>query len=304
MAEKLRKLNLDHLSKLKELGLNPKLEQDRRDLNLILSDAEGRTAELPFSREETLYKNQKGYTPTSTLLPKEWRNKGIATEAYKAIENITGLPIFPDDEQTPSGYALHDKKGYGKEFGLSEKDLDAKLMPSEKMERNARKKVLGDLLNSAASEIDGGAKYDDVQWGLLSQLNNLLPNKEKTNIFTVARNSVLDAEKNRGAESISDYIRNNIPRYASKIKSISPTLLKGLGTAAGGAASLAAEASDAEDLGNAPEQAAMLREIDQANREKKMLGMVPEQNKATVEKELEDQRLGLRRSAIEDLLRK
>jgi hypothetical protein len=85
---------------------------------------------------------------------------------------------------------------------------------------------------------------------------------------------------------------------------MAPVLAKGAAVGAGGLASLAAEASDAEDLGNASEQAAMLREIDQVNREKKMLGMVPEQNKATVEKELEDQRLGLRRSAIEDLLRK
>ena len=87
-------------------------------------------------------------------------------------------------------------------------------------------------------------------------------------------------------------------------KGMAPVLAKGAAVGAGGLASLAAEASDAEDLGNASEQAAMLREIDQVNREKKMLGMVPEQNKATVEKELEDQRLGLRRSAIEDLLRK
>jgi hypothetical protein len=87
-------------------------------------------------------------------------------------------------------------------------------------------------------------------------------------------------------------------------KGMAPVLAKGAAVGAGGLASLAAEASDAEDLGNAPEQAAMLREIDQANREKKMLGMVPEQNKAAVEQELEDQRLGVRRSALESLLRK
>ena len=69
-------------------------------------------------------------------------------------------------------------------------------------------------------------------------------------------------------------------------------------------ASLAAEASDAEDLGNAPEQAAMLREIDQANREKAMLQATPEKNRPAVQDELEDQRLGLRRSAIESLLKK
>lgn len=303
MAEKLKKLNIDGLSKLKELGLNPELEQTNGDLLLRLRDQAGVTTELPFVKEEHLYKNQKGYVPGSTFLPESWRGKGIATEAYKAVENITGLPIFPDNEQTPAGYGLHDSKGYGKNFGLSEKELEAKLMPSEKMERNARKKVLSDLLSNAADKIDLGKDYNQVQWDLLPEVRQALPDKEKTNITTVARNALLDSYQ-KGQENFSEYLRENIPKYASKIKASTPMLLKGLGTAAGGAASLAAEASDAEDLGNAPEQAAMLREIDQANRERKMLGMIPEQNKAIVEKELEDQRLGLRRSAIEDLLRK
>jgi hypothetical protein len=87
-------------------------------------------------------------------------------------------------------------------------------------------------------------------------------------------------------------------------KGIAPVLAKGAAIGAGGLASLAAEAADSEEEGSSREQAALLRDIDQRNREKKMLGMIPEQNKAAVEKELEDQRLGLRRSAIEDLLRK
>jgi hypothetical protein len=87
-------------------------------------------------------------------------------------------------------------------------------------------------------------------------------------------------------------------------KGMAPMLAKGAAAGAGGLASLAAEASDSEDLGNASEQSAMLREIDQANREKKMLGMIPEQNKPAVEQDLEDQRLGLKRSALESLLKK
>jgi hypothetical protein len=87
-------------------------------------------------------------------------------------------------------------------------------------------------------------------------------------------------------------------------KGMAPVLAKGAAVGAGGLASLAAEASDAEEEGSSAEQAALLRDIDQRNREKKMLKMVPEQNKAIVEKKLEDQRLGLRRSAIEDLLKK
>jgi hypothetical protein len=87
-------------------------------------------------------------------------------------------------------------------------------------------------------------------------------------------------------------------------KGMAPILAKGAAVGAGGLASLAAEAADSSEEGSSTEQAALLRDIDQTKREKKMLGMIPEKNKTTVEQELENQRLGLRRSAIENLLRK
>jgi hypothetical protein len=89
-----------------------------------------------------------------------------------------------------------------------------------------------------------------------------------------------------------------------KLRSLAPMLAKGAAVGAGGLASLAAEAADSSEEGSSSEQAALMRDIDQRNREKKILDMVPEQNKANVQQELENQRLGLRRSAIEDLLRK
>lgn len=87
-------------------------------------------------------------------------------------------------------------------------------------------------------------------------------------------------------------------------KGIGPVLAKTAGAAAGGIASLAAEAADSEEMGSASEQAALLREIDQANREKKMLAAVPEQNRPALQEELDQQRLGLRRIALEGLLKK
>lgn len=87
-------------------------------------------------------------------------------------------------------------------------------------------------------------------------------------------------------------------------KGMAPVLAKGAAVGAGGLASLAAEASDTEEEGSSAEQAALLRDIDQRNREKAILQAVPEQNRPAVQDELEAQRLGLRRSAIEDLLRK
>jgi hypothetical protein len=158
--------------------------------------------------------------------------------------------------------------------------------------------------------------------GLQDEIDNLIKGYTSTSMpeDVHAGNVGIDPVTNKmkifdtlGSVDAMDVVEKQTPRFSNILsnlkkptiyRSIAPTLLKGLGAAAGGAASLAAEASDAEDLGNAPEQATMLREIDQANREKKMLGMIPEQNKAAVEKELEDQRLGLRRSAIESLLKK
>lgn len=87
-------------------------------------------------------------------------------------------------------------------------------------------------------------------------------------------------------------------------KGVGPVLAKTAGAAAGGMASLAAEAADSEEMGGASEQAALLREIDQANREKKMLAAVPEQNRPALQEELDQQRLGLRRTALESLLKK
>lgn len=86
-------------------------------------------------------------------------------------------------------------------------------------------------------------------------------------------------------------------------KGIAPMLAKGATVGAGGLASLAAEASDSEDAGSSSEQAALLREIDQSKREKKMLDAVPAQNRQSVQEDLDQQRLGLRRTALQDLLR-
>lgn len=87
-------------------------------------------------------------------------------------------------------------------------------------------------------------------------------------------------------------------------KGMAPLLAKGAAAGAGGLASLAAEAADSEEEGSSTEQAALLREIDQANREKKILKAIPEQNRARVMEELENQRLGIRRNALEDIIKK
>lgn len=265
MAEK--KLNLDYLQKLRDLGLNPEVEEVNGDLVMRLTDAGGATTELPFIKDKYLYKNQAGYVPGSTFIPESWRGKGVATEAYKAIENMTGLPIFPDNEQTPAGYGLHDSKGYGKEFGLSESELETRLTPTEKMQRNARKKVLMDTLEDAASKADKNVSYEDIQWDLFPKIKEQLPGQEKSNILTVSRNALNESLKNKGSESLGDVLRKNIPKYASKIKSV-PVVGPLLGVAAAGYSGDSSAAipilNEAESLG--PEQGSEDYEIENPQR--------------------------------------
>lgn len=87
-------------------------------------------------------------------------------------------------------------------------------------------------------------------------------------------------------------------------KGVAPAMVKGAAAGAGGLASLAAEAADSEEEGSSLEQAALLREVDQARREKKILEAMPEQNRAKVKEEMEKDRLGLRRNALESILGK
>lgn len=265
MAE--RKLNLDYLQKLKELGLNPEVENIDGDLLMRLSDAKGTSTELPFIKDKTLYKNQAGYIPSSTFIPESWQGKGVATEAYKAVENMTGLPIFPDNEQTPAGYGLHDSKGYGKEFGLSEAQLESKLTPTEKLQRNARKKALIDTLKDVADKADKNVSYENLQWDLLPKIKEQLPGQDKTNVLTVSRNALNESFKNKGTESLGYVIRKNIPKYASKIKS-APIIGPLLGIAAAGYSGDSSAAipilNEAEPLG--PEQGSEDYEIENPQR--------------------------------------
>ena len=92
---------------------------------------------------------------------------------------------------------------------------------------------------------------------------------------------------------------------SGKFRGVAPTLVKGAAAGAGGLASLAAEASDAEDVGESTTQEnAMLSERNQDIRDKKMLEAIPDVNKDEAQQELEDMRRGVRRSALTDLLKK
>jgi hypothetical protein len=59
-------------------------------------------------------------------------------------------------------------------------------------------------------------------------------------------------------------------------RSVAPMLLKGAAAGATAGLSLASEAADTEEFGDAPEQSALLRESDEYNRRKKTLAQYPE----------------------------
>jgi hypothetical protein len=210
------------LEELKQMGINPEVEQvGQDDLVIRLRDAEGRATEIPFNKDRFTYKNQAGMVPGSTYLPDSWQKKGIGTRAYKAVEELTGLPIFPDDDQTQAGYQFHGNKGYGKEFGIDEKTLESKLTPTEKLQRNARKKALMDALSQGADQLEG-PKNLTAQWDSIQKLKESLKGQNNTNTGSLLVNAFREATES--GSNPSEFIRKNIPRIASKVKSIAPVV--------------------------------------------------------------------------------
>lgn len=245
MAE--RKLKKEPFEKLRKMGFNVEKET-KSGADWLRITKDGEQALIPFEIDDKLYQNQPVLIPSGTQVPQNWQGKGVATEAYKAMEELTGYPVMPDDMQTYSGYKLHDKKGYGKEFGLSDSQIDEKLKPVERLQRNARKKATMDSLNVAA---DFFSDSDGAQAGIqaVDKLRNMLQGETKTNTGSIVTNAIQDARemaRSVGNDRAAKYLRENIPRFASKVKSVAPAaLMGGLGLAA----NVAAEASDAEELG-------------------------------------------------------
>jgi hypothetical protein len=118
-------------------------------------------------------------------------------------------------------------------------------------------------------------------------------------------NKTLNDSLKKTRDTAVDKLSNlKSPKIYRSIPIIGPAAGLGLAAMSGDASAGIPILSEADELGNPDEEKAMLRDIDQKNREKKILQAIPEQNRVAVEKDLEDQRLGIRRSAIEDLLRK
>lgn len=251
------------------------------------------------------------------------RARNLAEEALaqKVLDN-TGIPI-PDmtssiskkedflnrilQERYPeikSPIELKDMPGNAGEYFNGKVALNKNLINNRDMV-----KLTSDVLH------EGGHGYDDLKKlasfegdDFNKQLRRLkaegldLKNADPAQVYELmAKKHHANIPKLRegtyGLGALKSYLKSGT------FKGIGPVLAKTAGAAAGGMASLAAEAADSEEMGDTSEQAALLREIDQVNREKKMLAVVPEQNRPAVQDELDKQRLGLRRTALQDLLR-
>jgi hypothetical protein len=218
-----------------------------------------KSASVPFGIDNDLYKDLKTISPMGTFFPEEWKGKNLATELYKEMENRTNGKIVPGDDQTDASFGLHDKRGFGKDFGIKDETLDKLLTPAERAERNTRKESLKRGLTSLADEFSraGSEKYkpkwEDVESDYdkkILKASGSLPEIDPRNIGTLFDRVLHDAKKIPTGKEAGEFIRNNIPRVLSKVKSFAPHILTG---GAGLAYSAVSEAADAESSGAPPD---------------------------------------------------
>jgi len=262
---------------------------------------------------------------SGNILQDALRARNLAEEALaqKVLDN-TGIPI-PDKTAPVSKKEDFLNQILKERYPEIKKPIELKELPGAAGEyfggRVAlNKNLLGnrDVIKLTSDVLhEGGHGYDDVKKILTpdsaddfnKELRRLraegydLKNMDPSEVYeAMAGKHQAQIPKLRegtyGLGALKSYLKSGT------FKGVAPVLAKGAAVGAGGLASLAAEAADAEEEGSSTEQAALLREIDQANREKKMLAAVPEQNKQLMQEELDKQRLGLRRSALVDLLKK
>lgn len=233
-----------------------------------------KSADTMFEVSNNLYKDVKTIEPKGVFFPNEWQGQGLATELYKELENITGGKIVPGDDQTEKSFGLHEKRGFGKEFGLKESTLNKLMSPNEKKERDIRKEALRRGLESLSSEMEGLSKKGVLPKDLAldeykSDIDNkLLGNIDSRNAPSIMDNIIMQARKLPSAGKAAEFIKDNIPSSLSKVKSIAPFLTGGAGLVL----SAASEASDSPEAGDILGQDALERDIKASKQMKQIEG--------------------------------
>lgn len=233
-----------------------------------------KSADAMFEVSNDLYKDVKTIQPRGVFFPKEWQGQGLATELYKELENTTGGKIIPGDDQTEKSFGLHEKRGFGKEFGLKESTLNKLMSPSEKQERDIRKEALRRGLEALTGEMEGLSKKGISPKDLAldeykSEIDNkLLGNINARNVPNIMDNIINQARELPTAGQAAEFIKKNIPSSLGKVKSIAPFLAGGAGLALSGIS----EASDAPEAGDALGQDALERDIKASKQMKQIEG--------------------------------
>lgn len=231
------------LEELNKEGYNikPKMYADE-----LLLESPSSDIDVPF-RIGKEYQNIDTITPYATYLPKEEHGKGLASRLYKAAEELTGRKIVADDNQTVGGDILHERKGLGNKFGISEEELTNRLTPTEKLMREDRKKAL----NSALEALSENPTVDTL-WRQKHAID-INKNLEPRNIQSLLQNAYNKVEDLDLPEK-SKAIKSAIPKILSRVKSVLPL---GLGAAAALSAQDATAAvpilDSAENLGPLPQ---------------------------------------------------
>lgn len=253
------------------------------------------------------------------------RNLSEETLAQKVLDN-TGIPI-PDNKSPLSkkeDFLNQILKERYPEFdpNLSIKDLDKDIGEYNYNNKNItlNKKLAKDrdiiqLTSDALHE--GGHKYDDIkkivpdisQDDFMKEMRKLkssgfdLKNADPAQVYElIAGRHHAKIPKLRegtfGLGALKSFLKSGT------FKGVGALLGKGLAAGAGGLASLAAEAADAEEEGSVGQEDSLLREMKQKDFEKKIMEAIPEENRSKVQEEFDAQKLGLRRNALIDLLKR
>jgi hypothetical protein len=236
------KNKIEALKKLEEMGLKPAVIEGPMGVDIQMLDPNGKAFSIPFNIDADSYEDLTVLKPPATVVPKNLRGKGIATEAYKAAEKMTGLKVFPDDLQTKGGFELHTKKGMGKEFGLSDEQVDSILSPEDLQNRNIRKKATLNAIQQAANALERNPDANPVTSAgsaIRKEIASGIKYIPKNNAETIAEKALFNALETTDP---SDYLRKNASKYVSRVMGLVPGVGTGVATAS---ALLAGSAQDA-----------------------------------------------------------
>lgn len=265
---------LDEL--LKELGLVAEYKKSENETFVNLKDKQNKSVGRYSFDNTPEYSNIKTIKPAGVFLEEPYRGKGVTSSLYNELEK-SGGKIIPDDVQTLDGYILHQKKGSGKKFGISEDEYIKKLTPEEFQQREARKKALASTLEGITNK-PTPAEARDLGYNLRKSFEK--NGQHSKNLQTLVENFSEALPENVDL----DMIKSRIPSALSKVKMvplIGPAIGAGLATMSGeaNAASALPILGEADSLG--PEQGSEDWEIEN-----------PQKNPAA------------RRAALESLLKK